>query len=189
MTTKPPAASYRYFMPHRALPALARQLGRARETALFLGAGDFHHLTAAMALAWGEGLDGGASRPMALIVFDAHPEWSAPPPGYIHCGSWLPEVLAMPHVGAVALVGVGPLSSQGLLAPQLLQAVAPAVREGRLRVYPALTQQQAPSQQEHQQILAACQAQDEEAALRVLRQHLEGTAERLAAFVASQQAK
>jgi DNA-binding GntR family transcriptional regulator len=58
-----------------------------------------------------------------------------------------------------------------------------------LRVYPALTQQQAPSQQEHQQILAACQAQDEEAALRVLRQHLEGTAERLAAFVASQQAK
>ena len=138
VTTKPPAASYRYFMPLRALPALARQLGRARETALFLGAGDFHHLTAAMALAWSEGLDSTGSRPMALVVFDAHPDWSTPPPGYIHCGSWLPEVLAMPHVGAVALVGVGPLGSQGLLAPRLLQAVAPAAREGRLRVYPAL---------------------------------------------------
>jgi DNA-binding GntR family transcriptional regulator len=57
-----------------------------------------------------------------------------------------------------------------------------------LRVYPALIQQQHYSQQEHQQLLAACQAQDEPAALRILRQHLEGAGERLAAFVATQQA-
>ncbi len=56
-----------------------------------------------------------------------------------------------------------------------------------LRVYPALIQQQHYSQQEHQQLLAACQAQDEQAALRILRQHLEGASERLAAFVATQQ--
>jgi DNA-binding GntR family transcriptional regulator len=56
-----------------------------------------------------------------------------------------------------------------------------------LQVYPALIQQQHYSQQEHQQLLAACQAQDEHAALRILRQHLEGASERLAAFVATQQ--
>jgi DNA-binding GntR family transcriptional regulator len=58
-----------------------------------------------------------------------------------------------------------------------------------LRVYPALIQQQHYSQQEHQQLLAACQAQDEQAALRILRQHLEGAGERLAAFVVTQQAE
>lgn len=57
-----------------------------------------------------------------------------------------------------------------------------------LQVYPALMQQQRYSQQEHHQLLAACQAQDEQAALRILRQHLEGASERLAAFVATQQA-
>jgi DNA-binding GntR family transcriptional regulator len=56
-----------------------------------------------------------------------------------------------------------------------------------LQVYPALMQQQHYSQQEHQQLLAACQAQDEQAALRILRQHLEGASERLATFVAAQQ--
>jgi DNA-binding GntR family transcriptional regulator len=55
-----------------------------------------------------------------------------------------------------------------------------------LQVYPALMQQHY-SQQEHQQLLAACQAQDEQAALRILRQHLEGASERLATFVAAQQ--
>ena len=54
-----------------------------------------------------------------------------------------------------------------------------------LQVYPALMQQQRYSQQEHQQLLAACQAQDEQAALRILRQHLEGASERLATFVAT----
>lgn len=57
-----------------------------------------------------------------------------------------------------------------------------------LQVYPALIQQQHYSQQEHQQLLAACQAQDEQAALRILRLHLEGASERLATFVATQQA-
>jgi DNA-binding GntR family transcriptional regulator len=56
-----------------------------------------------------------------------------------------------------------------------------------LQVYPALIQQQHYSQQEHQLLLAACQAQDEQAALRILRQHLEGASERLATFVATQQ--
>lgn len=148
IATTPPTASYRYFMPRRALPALARQMAAARRTVLFLGAGDFHHLTAAMLLAWAPAATGPSPEPrrparqreagrLALIVVDAHPEWSLPPPGYLHCGSWLPEVLAMRHVGAVALVGVGPLASQGLLGPALLHAVAPAVRAGRLRVYPA----------------------------------------------------
>jgi len=55
-----------------------------------------------------------------------------------------------------------------------------------LRVYPALLQQQKNSHQEHQQLLAACQAQDEARALQLLRQHLEGAGERLAAYIAQQ---
>lgn len=149
IATRPPAASYRYFLPSRDLPGLARQLGTARGTVVFLGSGDFHHLTAAVLHALRpEG--GTAARPagaqpvgeapggVALVLFDAHPEWSLAPPGYLHCGSWLPEVLAMPHVRAVALVGVGPLGSRGLLQVRVLHAVAPSVRQGRLRVYPVL---------------------------------------------------
>ena len=153
IATTPPAASYRYFMPYRDLPGLARQLATARDTVLFLGAGDFHHLTAAMLFAFrqdGHAGPGGAGHPLpaspasngaglALVLFDAHPDWSVAPPGYLHCGSWVPEVLTMPHVRAVALVGVGPLGSRGLLRPRMLQAVAPAVRAGRLRVYPVLS--------------------------------------------------
>lgn len=149
LATDPPTASYRYFMPYRDLPGLARQLAAARRTVLFLGAGDFHHLTTAMLLALrpqGLASAGSANHPnaepdgreLALVLLDAHPEWSVAPPGYLHCGSWLPEVLAMPHVRAVALVGVGPLGSRGLLRPRLLHAIAPAARSGRLRVYPAL---------------------------------------------------
>lgn len=55
-----------------------------------------------------------------------------------------------------------------------------------LRVYPALIQQQSFSQQEHQQLLAACQAQDEALALQLLRHHLEGAGERLASYIAQQ---
>lgn len=149
IATTPPTASCRYFMPYRYLPGLARQLAAARRTVLFLGAGDFHHLTTAMLLALrpdglasagGAGGLGTASNGtgLAFVLFDAHPEWSIAPPGYLHCGSWLPEVLAMPHVRAVALVGVGPLGSQGLLRPRLLHAIAPAARSGRLRVHPVL---------------------------------------------------
>jgi DNA-binding GntR family transcriptional regulator len=56
-----------------------------------------------------------------------------------------------------------------------------------LQAYPTLIPEQGQSQREHQQILNACQAQNEDEVLRVLRQHLEGTSERLANFVASQQ--
>lgn len=131
--TRPPARLFRYFLPYRDLPVLASQLASAAGTAVLLGAGEYHHLSAALLLS----LRAGGSRP-AVVVFDAHPDWSIAPVGYLHCGSWLPEVLAMPHVRAVALVGVGSLASRGLLKAPVLHAVVPAARSGRLRVYPVL---------------------------------------------------
>ncbi len=147
--TDPPSRTYRYFLPCRDLDRLARQLSAARDRVVLLGAGDFHHLTAVLVgalLAPGPASAGcpsrdpspspAAGRPLAVVVIDAHPEWSLPPPGYVHCGSWLPELLAWPGVHAAALVGVGPLEAQGLLGSAVLQGIATAAREGRLRVYP-----------------------------------------------------
>ncbi|WP_324715378.1 arginase family protein [Carboxydochorda subterranea] len=136
VVTRPPAGRFRYFMPHSELSTLASELRPARGDVAFLGAGDFHHLTAALLRAYlAAGPAGGP--PLALILLDAHPEWSPAPAGYLHCGSWLPEVLAMPELRAVAVLGVGRLEARGLLQPRIVQAIRPAAREGRLRVYPA----------------------------------------------------
>ncbi|QPF76792.1 hypothetical protein G8A07_23540 [Roseateles sp. DAIF2] len=67
---------------------------------LFTGSGDFHHLTAGLiARLAGQG-------PFDVIVFDNHPDNMRYPWG-IHCGSWVRQVAAMPHVGHVQVIGIG----------------------------------------------------------------------------------
>ena len=136
LTTAPPVERYRYFLPDRELPRLARQMARLPGRVAMLGPGSLHHLTAAvvMALAWRPR----AGRGLCLVVFDAHPDWGQAPPGYVHCGSWVRRVLAMPHVHRVALVGTGLLGPMGLLKPSLLRGVGASWRAGRLYVFPAL---------------------------------------------------
>lgn len=124
-----PLNEYRYFMPRDALGALASELSPGPGEVVMLGEGHFHHLTAARIHS--------APGNLGLVVFDAHPDWSPAPAGYVHCGSWVLEALAMPPVRAVALVGVGELEARGLLQPPVVRGVEPAAREGRLRVYPA----------------------------------------------------
>lgn len=136
LSTTPPLERYRYFLPGRELPKLARQLSGLRGRVAMLGPGNLHHLTAAAVLALG--LRAPAGQRLCLVVFDAHPDWGPAPPGYVHCGSWVRKVLAMRHVRRVVLVGTGLLGSPGLLKPGLLSGLRTAWRAGRLSVFPAL---------------------------------------------------
>ena len=144
VATAPPVSRFRYFMPRRELDGLARQLAAARGRVVLLGRGSFHHLTAALVRACtlplpfpGGGRVVDPPETVDLVVVDAHADWAPAPAGYLHCGSWVAEVLAMPRVGQVILVGVGGLRALGLLNPTVLRRVGPAAREGRLWVYPA----------------------------------------------------
>ena len=165
LTTTPPLERYRYFLPLRELPRLARQLTGLSGQVAMLGPGSLHHLTAVAVAALGSrarcGMAEGevsaarnsatpgavgqrqaagvpGTEGLCLVVFDAHPDWGQAPPGYVHCGSWVREVLAMPHVRRVVLVGTGLVGAMGLLKPSLLRQVGAAWRAGRLHLFPAL---------------------------------------------------
>ena len=90
---------------------------------LFFGSGDFHHLTAAFVARHPE--------PLAIIHFDNHPDWVRYPT--INCGSWVNMALRSPNVAKV--VTIGPCSDD-LQNPEWKFANLPAMREGRLAVYP-----------------------------------------------------
>lgn len=129
LATTPPPEQYRYFLPRPQLRRLCRQLSPARGLVVLVGPGCLHHLTAALVALY--------RTELCLVVFDAHPDWAQPPPGYIHCGSWVREVLAMPHVRRVVLVGTGLLDAMGMLQAPLARELAPLWRAGRLYVLPA----------------------------------------------------
>jgi arginase family enzyme len=111
----------------RAFRALDARLGEAASgddpEVLFFGSGDFHHLTALFVARHVE--------PLAIVHFDNHPDWVRYPT--INCGSWVNLVLRSPHVTKV--VTVGPCSDD-LQNPEWKFANLPAMREGRLAVYP-----------------------------------------------------
>lgn len=90
----------------------------------FLGSGDFHHLAVALL----RRLD----RPVTLVHFDNHPDWVRLPPAW-HCGSWVNRALELPHIYKV--VTLGPCSDD-LVWPQLKGGNWPALKSGRLALYP-----------------------------------------------------
>lgn len=114
----------------RAFQALGARLGEgvagAETEVLFYGSGDFHHLTALFVALHPE--------PLAVIHFDNHPDWVRYPT--INCGSWVNMALRSPHVAKV--VTIGPCSDD-LRNPEWKLANLPAMREGRLTVYPWLS--------------------------------------------------
>jgi arginase family enzyme len=90
---------------------------------LFFGSGDFHHLTALFVALH--------DKPLAIVQFDNHPDWIRYPT--INCGSWVNLALRSPHVAKV--VTIGPCG-EDLQNPEWKFANLPAMREGRLAVYP-----------------------------------------------------
>jgi hypothetical protein len=111
----------------RAFRALGERLGESaagdEAEVLFFGSGDFHHLTALFVALHAE--------PLAVVHFDNHPDWVRYPT--INCGSWVNMALRAKHVAKV--VTIGPCSDD-LQHPEWKFANLPAMREGRLAVYP-----------------------------------------------------
>lgn len=108
-----------------AFDAFWRSLPSAPDpTLMLMGSGDFHHLTASF-LATAPG-------PLTVVHFDNHPDWCKSVPRR-HCGSWVNEALAMPHVRRV--VTIGPCSAD-LQRPDRKCASFQALSDGRLEVHP-----------------------------------------------------
>jgi len=84
----------------RALVAeLDARLPREHGT-VFLGSGDYHHLS------WPLIERRAARAPFDVVVFDNHPDNMRFPFG-VHCGSWVRKVALLPHVGHVHVLGIG----------------------------------------------------------------------------------
>jgi hypothetical protein len=71
----------------------------ANSDCVFLGSGDFHHLT------WPLVERHRARGPFEVIVFDNHPDNMRFPFG-VHCGSWVRKVASLPFVAHVHVVGI-----------------------------------------------------------------------------------
>lgn len=89
--------SLRFACSRRRLAALGRRLPRVSGT-VFLGSGDFHHLTLPL-------VGRLAARGVHVLVFDNHPDNMRFPFG-VHCGSWVARLAAMPQVARVDVVGI-----------------------------------------------------------------------------------
>lgn len=119
------APRLRFLAGRRSLRALAGRLGPHRRGDIYLyGSGDFHHLSHLLV----SRLD----QEVSVVHFDNHPDWTCFP-RTLGCGSWVSRLLANPQVKRV--VTIGPCSSD-LSAPQLKSADLPALRSGRLEVFP-----------------------------------------------------
>lgn len=71
---------------------------------VFMGSGDFHHLTYA--------LISRLQRPMQVVVLDNHPDNMRYPLG-IHCGSWVSHVARLPFVSRVHVAGIASSDVEG----------------------------------------------------------------------------
>ena len=96
----------------------------SRPALTLVGSGDFHHLTASFIAS--------APGPLTVLHFDNHPDWCWTMPRR-HCGSWVNEALALPHVQRV--VTIGPCSDD-LVRPDRKGANLEALSNGRLELFP-----------------------------------------------------
>ena len=96
----------------------------ARPEILFVGSGDYHHLTPAFLADLKE--------PISLIHFDNHPDWVRFAPKR-HCGSWVNRALKMPAIKRI--VTLGPCSDD-LHNPQLRGGNLAALKRGHLQLFP-----------------------------------------------------
>jgi len=71
---------------------------------VFLGSGDFHHVTYALLAR--------LQRPVEVVVFDNHPDNMRYPFG-IHCGSWVAHAARLPLVSRIHVAGIGSADVEG----------------------------------------------------------------------------
>ncbi len=118
----------RFGCPLPVLQRLAGEIGPAiddRRT-LFLGSGDFHHLSHLLIRRHAQ-----RGEMLQVVVFDNHPDNMRYPFG-IHCGSWVWHVSRLPFVTCVHVLGI--TSSDVGLAHAWENRLRP-LREGRVRYW------------------------------------------------------
>ncbi|MEP7041695.1 MAG: hypothetical protein ABI843_01455 [Dokdonella sp.] len=109
----------------RRLRELTREIERrlpAVYGTVFLGSGDYHHLT------WPLVERRAAQGPFDVVVFDNHPDNMRFPFG-VHCGSWVRKVALLPHVAHVHVLGI---SSADVSAAHAWENYLTPLRRGKL---------------------------------------------------------
>ena len=72
---------------------------------VFMGSGDFHHLSLPLVARCIAAQGFTAQRPLRIVVLDNHPDNMRFPFG-IHCGSWVRHAALLPQVSQVHVVGI-----------------------------------------------------------------------------------
>ncbi|GKS95005.1 MULTISPECIES: arginase family protein [unclassified Acidovorax] len=76
-----------------------------RHGPVFMGSGDFHHLSWPLIARCIAARGHTAARPLRVVVLDNHPDNMRFPFG-VHCGSWVRRVAMLPQVSHVHVVGI-----------------------------------------------------------------------------------
>ncbi|KQP48561.1 hypothetical protein [Pseudorhodoferax sp. Leaf274] len=92
------------------MQAFARVLQRemppcAAHGTVFMGSGDFHHLSWPLVARCIAAHGHTTARPLRVVVLDNHPDNMRYPFG-VHCGSWVRRVALLPQVAQVHVIGI-----------------------------------------------------------------------------------
>ena len=96
----------------------------AKDSATFLGSGDFHHISSL--------LIGQFKDPLSVIIFDHHPDWDTLPPKF-GCGSWVSRILEKNNIAKVVLLGV---SSDDISGFWIQTGNLASLKNDRLEIFP-----------------------------------------------------
>lgn len=95
-----------------------------KNSATFLGSGDFHHVSEILISQFDE--------PLSVIVFDNHPDWDILPIR-LNCGSWVSRILKRKNIKKVVLIGP---SSRDISTFIIQTANLSSLEGGRVEIYP-----------------------------------------------------
>ena len=126
MTLREREEELRFACHKRVLKRLSLELRpvlACRPPVIFLGSGDFHHLTFPLI----EELET-LHRPIQVVVFDNHPDNMLYPFG-VHCGSWVWHVSRLPFVSRVHVAGI---TSSDVERGHVWENHLPALRSGKV---------------------------------------------------------
>ncbi|MGB9804127.1 arginase family protein [Desulfofundulus sp.] len=91
---------------------------------VFMGSGAFHHLALPLIVRQA------AKGPLNVLIFDRHLDYFSVSKGFVSCGSWIREVVKLPGVRRVVVIGIDEktVSLPASLPPKVLVLTAQAWR-------------------------------------------------------------
>jgi len=96
----------------------------AKDSATFLGSGDFHHISGLLIDQFKD--------PLSVIIFDHHPDWDTLPPKF-GCGSWVSRILEKNNISKIVLLGV---SSDDISGFWIQTGNLSSLKNNRLEIFP-----------------------------------------------------